>query len=92
CGQHRYSEAEQQYQQVVALRKTLLGEDHHQVAISLDQLAYLYRIQYRYKEAEILCVKALEIFEQRLGVNNPDTVMCRENLEYIRDRLPPNPE
>ncbi|MHC5859502.1 tetratricopeptide repeat protein [Nostoc sp.] len=92
CGQHRYSEAEQQYQQVVVWRKTLLGEDHHQVAISLDQLAYLYRIQHRYKEAEILCVKALEIFEQRLGVNNPDTVMCRENLEYIRDRLPPNPE
>ncbi|MEH2103747.1 MAG: tetratricopeptide repeat protein [Nostoc sp.] len=34
-------------------------------------------------------MQALDIFEQWLGANHPNTVTVRENLAYLRDRLPP---
>ncbi|MEH1819403.1 MAG: tetratricopeptide repeat protein [Nostoc sp.] len=77
---------------VLALWRKLLGEEHPDVAISLNNLAKLYHLQGLYTETELLYLKALEIFEQRLGVNHSCTVKCCENLANLRDRLPPNPE
>ncbi|MEH2360782.1 tetratricopeptide repeat protein, partial [Nostoc sp.] len=59
------------------------------VATSLNNLAALYRSQGRYSEAEPLYIQALDICEQRLGVDHPNTITIRNNLAYLRDRLPP---
>ncbi|MEH2179958.1 tetratricopeptide repeat protein, partial [Nostoc sp.] len=80
------------YIQALALRRKLLGEEHPDVAVSLNNLAGLYNSQGRYSEAEPLYIQALDIFERRLGANHPNTMTVRENLAYLRDRLPPNPE
>ncbi|MBN3962579.1 MAG: tetratricopeptide repeat protein [Nostoc sp. NMS8] len=52
-------------------------------------MAKLYYLQGRYTEAEPLYLQALEIFEERLEVNHPYAVKCRENLANLRDRLSP---
>jgi Tetratricopeptide repeat len=72
--------------------KKRLGEEHPDVAQSLNNLALLYNSQGRYSQAEPLLIQALYILEQRLGVNHPNTVSCRESLAYLRDRLPQNPD
>jgi hypothetical protein len=46
-----------------------------------------YNSQGRYSEAEPLYIQALEIAEKVLGVNHPNTITCRKNLEYLRKKL-----
>ncbi len=83
----------------MALRRKLLGEEHPDIAQSLNNLAKLYYLQGRYIEAEPFYLQALEIFERRLGADHPNTVTVRKNLADLRvgkarrrHRLPPNPE
>ena len=64
----------------------MLGQEHPDVATSLNNLAELYRSQSRYEQAEPLYLQALEIAEQKLGVNHPNTVTFRENLQNLRDK------
>jgi tetratricopeptide (TPR) repeat protein len=84
-SQGKYKEAEPLYQQALALRQKLLGDDHPDVAESLNNLAGLYESQGKYKEAEPLYQQALNIFEQRLGVDHPHTIIVRGNLERLRN-------
>ena len=84
-SQGRYNEAEPLYQQALALRQKLLGDDHPHVATSLNNLAGLYYSQGKYKEAEPLYQQALNILEQRLGVDHPRTIIVRGNFEYLRN-------
>jgi tetratricopeptide (TPR) repeat protein len=79
-------------EQCLEVTKKRLGEEHPDVAQSLNNLALLYNSQGRYSQAEPLLIQALYILEQRLGVNHPNTVSCRESLAYLRDRLPQNPD
>jgi tetratricopeptide (TPR) repeat protein len=53
------------------LRKRLLGDNHPDVATSLNNLAGLYLSQGRYEEAEPLLLQALELDKQLLGDNHP---------------------
>jgi tetratricopeptide (TPR) repeat protein len=48
-------------------------------------LAGLYYSQGKYKEAEPLYQQALNILEQRLGVDHPRTIIVRGNFEYLRN-------
>ncbi|WP_375506187.1 tetratricopeptide repeat protein, partial [uncultured Nostoc sp.] len=91
-GQGRYNEAEPLYIQALALRHKLLGEEHPDVAQSLNNLAGLYNSQGRYSQAEPLYMQALDIFERRLGTNHPDTITVRNNLAHLRDRPSSNQE
>ncbi|MBP5978025.1 tetratricopeptide repeat protein, partial [Brasilonema sp. CT11] len=58
---------------------------HPDVAASYNNLARLYFPQGRYTEAEPLHIKALEIAERSLGVNHPNTITFRKNLQFLRD-------
>jgi tetratricopeptide (TPR) repeat protein len=64
--QGRYGEAEQFYQQVVALQKQQYGEQHLAVAVALSDLAALYCLQARYDAAQPLLESALTIRRQHL--------------------------
>ncbi|WP_339376807.1 tetratricopeptide repeat protein [Nostoc sp. 106C] len=66
------------------LWRCLLGEEHLDVANSLNNLAGLYNSQGRYSEAQPLLQQALEIFERLLGANHRNTVTVSENLAYLR--------
>jgi tetratricopeptide (TPR) repeat protein len=85
-----YKEAEPLYLQALELRKQLLGENHPDVATSLNNLAKLYESQGKYEEAEPLYLQALAIAEQALGENHPNTVTFRENLQRMRQQQHPS--
>lgn len=85
-GQGDYKQAEPWREQCLSSTKARLGENHPDVAQSLNNLATLYYSQGRYTEAEPLYEQALELCERELGLNHPNTVTCRENLQILRDQ------
>jgi CHAT domain-containing protein len=79
-SQGRYSEAEPLYRQALDMRKRLLGNEHPDVATSLDNLAFLYWTQGRYSEAEPLYRQALDMNKRLLGNEHPDVATSLNNL------------
>lgn len=74
------------YQQALELSKRLLGDNHPDVAISLNNLAALYRYRGRYRKAKPLFEQALKICERTLGVSHPTTMTIRANYaSFLRE-------
>jgi tetratricopeptide (TPR) repeat protein len=63
-----------------------LGTGHPDVAISLNNLAELYRNQGRYAEAEPLYQRSLAIKEKTLGKDHPGVATSLNNLAGLYDR------
>ena len=64
-----------------------VGPDHPDVAVSLNNLALLYKTQGHYAQAESLYKPALEIKEQALGPDHPSVATSLENLAGLyRDK------
>ena len=76
-------EAEPLYQSSLAIRQKALGENHPDVALSLNNLAELYRNQGRYDQAEPLLQRSLAIREKALGKNHPDIAQSLNNLAAL---------
>jgi tetratricopeptide (TPR) repeat protein len=53
------------------------------IASSLKDLAWLYKSQSKYDEAEVFYVRALEITEQQLGREHPDVAEILDNLAVL---------
>uniref|UniRef100_A0A3P8UDJ2 Kinesin light chain n=1 Tax=Cynoglossus semilaevis TaxID=244447 RepID=A0A3P8UDJ2_CYNSE len=64
-------------------RAKTLGKDHPAVAATLNNLAVLYGKRGKYKEAEPLCKRALEIREKVLGRFHPDVAKQLNNLALL---------
>ncbi|WP_226577243.1 tetratricopeptide repeat protein, partial [Microseira wollei] len=79
-GQGSYSLAEPWCRQCLSAVKTRLGDDHHYVATSLNNLAGLYNSQVRYSEAEPLYLQALQLRKRLLGEDHPDVALSLNNL------------
>ena len=82
-NQGRYEEAEPLYQRALAMRTRLLGDEHPDVARSLNNLALLYKNQGRYGEAEPLYQDALAMRQRLLGEAHPDTGTSLKNLANL---------
>ena len=67
--------------------KQLLGDNHPDVALSLNNLALLYQSQGRYTEAEPLYREAIKIATQVLGDNHPHTQTIMENYKTMLSQL-----
>ena len=61
--QNKYKEAANLLNDALAIREKTLGENHPAVAATLNNLAVLYGKRGKYKDAEPLCKRALEIRE-----------------------------
>ncbi|MGK7935249.1 MAG: tetratricopeptide repeat protein [Xenococcaceae cyanobacterium] len=81
--QGKYNEAIPLAEQALAIRKKVLGDNHPDVAESLNNLAVLYESQGRYTEAEPLYQQALTIRKQQLGDNHPDVAESLNNLAVL---------
>ncbi len=81
--QGKYAEAIPLAEQALAIRKKVLGDNHPDVAASLNNLAELYQSQGRYTEAEPLYQQSLAIFKQQLGDNHPDVAQSLHNLALL---------
>jgi tetratricopeptide (TPR) repeat protein len=69
------------------MRKRLLGEDHPNVANSLNNLASLYKSQGRFSEAEPLYQQALAMSKKFLGEEHPDTKIAKDNLRILTEEM-----
>lgn len=75
-----YLEAESFYEKALALRRQALPTGHPAIALSLNNLAELYRAQGRYEEMEPLLMEALAIHRQALPTGHPDIAANLNNL------------
>jgi tetratricopeptide (TPR) repeat protein len=77
-----YAEAESQFR--AALEKAEgFGSQNPRLAISLNNLASLYRVQGRYAEAGPLYKRALAIHEKALGPEHPDVAKALEKYAAL---------
>ncbi|NEO49245.1 MAG: tetratricopeptide repeat protein [Moorea sp. SIO4A3] len=79
-GQGIYDQAEPWRKQCLEITRSRLGENHPDVATSLNNLAELYSSMGRYDQAEPLYQQALEMKKQLLGENHPDVATSLNNL------------
>ena len=64
----------------------MLGSDHPDLALTLNNLAVLYKESGRPAAAEPLYRRAVEIFRRTLGPGHPNTVTCRANhIRLLRE-------
>ena len=73
------------YVVALELRKKSLGEEHPDVAGSLNNLALLYKSQGEYEKAEPLYVEALEMYKKLLGEEHPSVATSINNLAGLYD-------
>jgi len=76
----QYTLAEAYLSQTVNLRRNIYGNQHRQVAESLNNLASLYRVMGNFEKAERNFRQAERIFEKTLGNQNPDYATVLNNL------------
>jgi tetratricopeptide (TPR) repeat protein len=79
-GRHR--EAQPLLEQILALHRQVLGEDHPTTAASYNNVAYNLNAQGRYPEAAEGFRKALAIRLQVLGEHHPQTAASYNNVAY----------
>ena len=78
-----YSKAEPLFIQALEMGRKLLGNEHPDVATSLNNLAQLYQSQGRYEEAEPYLVQALEMSCRLLGSEHPAVAKSLNNLAAL---------
>ncbi|MEM8504409.1 MAG: tetratricopeptide repeat protein [Cyanobacteria bacterium P01_D01_bin.1] len=83
AGQGAYADAEPWYEKCLAATQKRFGEDHPQVATSLNNLAGLYESQGRYEQAEPLYSQALDLRRKLLGEDHPDVATSLNNLAAL---------
>ncbi len=79
-GQRKYGEAEKLYRRALAIFERAYGRNHHDVAVTLNNLAALYQAQGIGTKPEPLYRRALAIKEKLLGPDHPDVAMTLNNL------------
>ncbi|MGK7873218.1 MAG: tetratricopeptide repeat protein [Xenococcaceae cyanobacterium] len=82
-GQGVYDLAVPWYEQCLSTIRSRLGEEHSDVAFSLNSLALLYSSQGRYSEAEPLLMQALELYKRLHSEEHPDVASSLNNLAYL---------
>ena len=82
-SQRRYNDAEPLCLHSLEIWKRQLGDDHPDVASSLNDLALLYGLQGRYNDAEPLFLQSLEIWKRQLGNDHPNVATSLNNLARL---------
>jgi len=83
AAQGKYVEAEPLYLQALKIYQDVHGENHVDVAATLNNLGVLHRMHGQYTQAEPLLVRALEIKERVHGPDHPDVALSLHNLGQL---------
>ena len=74
------NEAEKLEIQVLNARKKILGEEHPDTILAIENLASTYSDLGKYTEAENLRIQVLDVRKKILGEADPHTILAMENL------------
>lgn len=84
--QQRYAEAEKFYKQALEKTKQLVGENHPDVAINLNNLALFYlETEWHINKAESLLIQALELTKSFCGEEHLDVATVQHHLAALYD-------
>jgi tetratricopeptide (TPR) repeat protein len=83
----RLDQAESIYRRALAIKETLLGADHPDIAVTLNNLALLLKQQGHPTDAATIYKRALTIFERTVTPTHPNLITCRTNYERLQRRL-----
>ncbi len=78
-----YPQAQAQYERALELQRRTLGADHTDSAVTMNDLADLYRTEGKYAQAEPLLTEALQIQQRVLGPDHPTTLVVMSNLAFV---------
>ncbi|WP_245894914.1 tetratricopeptide repeat protein [Nostoc cycadae] len=81
--QGKYSIAIPLAERSLAIRESVLGKEHPNVAISLDNLAAMYLAQGNYQQVEPLLKRSLAIREKVLGKEHPNVANSLSSLAVL---------
>ena len=79
----QYAQAVSLAGDALVLARQIWGEEHPNVAISLNNLADLYKSQGRYAEAQPLCQQVLEMTKRLFVGDHPDVAGSLNNLALL---------
>jgi tetratricopeptide (TPR) repeat protein len=79
-AQGKYAQAQPLFEQALAIRRRLLGDDDPDTAATSSWLAYNLKSQGKYAQAQPLYEKALAIDRRLLGDDHPETARDYNNL------------
>ena len=71
------------YQDALTVKRTALPERHASIAVGLNNLAELYRVTGRYRDAERMQREALAIFRETQPVRHQDVANSLHNLAFL---------
>jgi len=85
--QGKIEEAERWLKRSVGLKVKALGQDHMEVAQSLNNLAAVYFEIKKYADVEPIAKRVLDIYTTNLGPEHPKVVVMTGNLAMLYQRL-----
>lgn len=85
--QGKYSEATNTAKDALKVAKKTFGENHFTVAISLKNIAEIFREQGNYDEAASLYKQALAIDEKNLGNDHPLVISDLQNIAELYQKI-----
>ncbi|MCC5637596.1 tetratricopeptide repeat protein [Nostoc sp. CHAB 5844] len=83
AGQGAYEQALPWGEKSLSTTRERFGDEHQDVAQSMNNLAELYYYQGRYSEAEPLLIQALAMIKRLLGDEHPDVAQSLNNLATL---------
>jgi tetratricopeptide (TPR) repeat protein len=75
------------YEKALEIRRNVLGEEHPDTALSLNNLGALLQAMGDYDGARPYYEKALEINRKVLGEEHPNTTIFKENLGILNSKI-----
>ena len=82
-GAGQYNDALNVAEQQMRLLREAYGENHHEYATAMNNVATLYQAIGRYSQAEPMLLEASKIQERTLGADHPHTVASLSNLATV---------
>jgi tetratricopeptide (TPR) repeat protein len=81
--QRQFEKARQLFEEVIALRRQVLGAEHRDTLTSMSSLATVLREQQQFEEARRLHAQTLEIRCRVLGAEDPDSLASMGELAVV---------
>jgi tetratricopeptide (TPR) repeat protein len=78
-----FNQAEVYYQRNLEMSKNTYGDEHHETATSLNNLAMVYKSQGKYEEAIKLYLEAIEVGKKTIGIEHPDYAIYLNSLAVV---------
>jgi len=86
-GLELHHQAEQLHRRALCIGIKTLGQDHPDLANSMEWLAYSLYKQSNFKEAVLLCYSTIVLVHQSVGQFHPKTANCYYNLAMIVEAM-----